>query len=389
MKELINIYKDSLLNDIIPFWSKNSLDKEFGGYFSSLDRFGNVFDTDKYAWPIGRQVWTYSTLYNKVEKKQEWLDIAKLGADFMRDKGMDKDGRFYFAFDKEGNALKKASNIFSDCFAVLGFAQYYHASGDESYRTLAREIYDRIEKRWSNPKHVFNKETGIRPMNGMGKLMLDANMAMEMEGVLDNAKIKELKETSIKQLLYHHYDEDLQLFFENVAPDGSHPDTVDGRLIIPGHAIEAMWFVMDLAAQTNDIKTIERATDITLKMLEYGWDEKFGGIFYFMDAQDKPMPWKLDWDQKLWWVHNETLVALLKAYQHTQRTDVWEWFEKVHDYSWKYFSDPEYGEWFGYLNRRGEVLLDMKGTFKGCYHLPRALYECWKTLEKIENHNNA
>lgn len=388
MKELINLYKESLLNDIIPFWSKNSLDKEFGGYLSSLDRDGSVFDTDKYTWPIARQIWTYSMLYNKVEQKQEWLDIAKLGAEFLRDKGMDSEGKFFWAFDRKGNALKKPSNIFSDCFAALGFAQYYLASGDENIKILAREIYDRIEIRWNNPKHIFNKETGIRPMSNMGKFMLDANMALEMKGVLDDSIIASLKKNSIQKLLNHHYDEDLQLFFENVAPDGSHPDTFDGRLIIPGHAVEAMWMVMDLAAQTNDLKTIEKATDITLKMLEYGWDDKYGGFFYFMDAQDKPMQWKLDWDQKLWWVHNEALIALLKAYQHTKRQDVWAWFEKVHQYTWKHFPDPEFGEWFGYLNRRGEILLELKGSFKGCYHLPRSLYECWKTLEKLENHHN-
>jgi len=387
VKNYIDLYRNALLKDVIPFWAKNSLDKKYGGYLTSLDRDGSVFDTDKFTWPIGRQVWTYSMLYNKVENKPEWLEIAKLGAEFLRDKGMDAEGKFYFSFDQQGNALKKASNIFSDCFAALGFAQYYLASGDETFKILSKDIYKRIEKRWSNPKHIFNKETGIRPMNGMGKLMLDANMALEMGGVLDDETIATLKQKSIQNLLNHHYDDDLNMFFENVAPDGSHPDTADGRLIIPGHAVEAMWMVMDLAAQTNDLKTIEKATDITLRMLEYGWDKEYGGIFYFMDYQNKPMQWKLDWDQKLWWVHNEALIALLKAYEHTQRDDVLDWFKKVHEYTWKHFPDPKYGEWYGYLNRRGEVLLELKGSFKGCYHLPRSLYECWRTLEKIEKIN--
>ena len=143
---------------------------------------------------------------------------------------------------------------------------------------------------------------------------------------------------------------------ETVGPGGEMLDHFDGRTLNPGHAIEAMWMVMDLAEQSNDVNTIERATDITLKMLEYGWDETHGGIFYFMDYKNKPMQWKLDWDQKLWWVHNEALIALLKGYQHTKRIDVWNWFEKVHAYTWNHFPDHDYGEWFGYLNRRGEVL---------------------------------
>lgn len=49
-----------------------------------LDRQGNVYDTDKFIWLQGRQVWLFSMLYNKVEKKQEWLDCAIQGAEFLK-----------------------------------------------------------------------------------------------------------------------------------------------------------------------------------------------------------------------------------------------------------------------------------------------------------------
>ena len=91
----------------------------------------------------------------------------------------------------------------------------------------------------------------------------------------------------------------------------------------------------------------------------------------------------MEWDQKLWWVHLETLVALIKGYNMTGRKDLLNMFNKIHDYSWKHFSDTKYGEWFGYLNRRGEVFLPLKGgKWKGCFHLPRALFLVSKELEK-------
>ena len=63
-----------------------------------------------------------------------------------------------------------------------------------------------------------------------------------------------------------------------------------------------------------------------------------------------------------------------------------DWFEKLHEYSRSHFADPEFGEWYGYLNRRGEVLLPLKGgKWKGCFHTPRFLYQGFKTLEKLEN----
>jgi len=94
---------------------------------------------------------------------------------------------------------------------------------------------------------------------------------------------------------------------------------------------------------------------------------------------------QLEWDQKLWWVHIETLIALIKGYYYTGDPACLKWFEKVHEYTWSHFPDPEYGEWFGYLSRRGEVLLPLKGgKWKGCFHVPRGLYQVWTTLEKIK-----
>jgi N-acylglucosamine 2-epimerase len=117
--------------------------------------------------------------------------------------------------------------------------------------------------------------------------------------------------------------------------------------------------------------------------MEYGWDKKYGGIFYFMDRKGFP-PQHLEWDQKLWWVHIEALIALLKGYQLTGSEECIAWFEKLHEYTWNHFKDSEHPEWWGYLNREGKVLLDLKGgKWKGCFHVPRGLFQCWKTLEQI------
>jgi N-acylglucosamine 2-epimerase len=146
-----------------------------------------------------------------------------------------------------------------------------------------------------------------------------------------------------------------------------------------------MWFLMDLGKRMNDQALIQRACDLMLDTLEYGWDQEFGGIFYFRDIKGQP-PLQLEWDQKLWWVHVEALVALAKGYALTGDLRCAHWFEQVHHYTWKHFRDELNGEWFGYLNRRGEVLLNLKGgKWKGCFHIPRALYQVWKTLESIQS----
>lgn len=46
--ELAAFYEDVLLNDVVPFWQKNSPDWTHGGYFTCLDRKGivQVFGSD-------------------------------------------------------------------------------------------------------------------------------------------------------------------------------------------------------------------------------------------------------------------------------------------------------------------------------------------------------
>ena len=376
-------YLDTLLKDVIPFWERNSIDRECGGYLTCLDRRGQIYDTDKFMWLQGRQVWTFSMLYNRLEKRAAWLQVARHGVEFMRRHGMDPDGNWYFSLNRQGQPLVKAYNIFSDCFAAMAFSQYALASGDQEAKEIALRTFHNILRRRDNPKGPYSKAfPGTRKMKSLVLPMILCNVSLELEWLLPPEELTAVLHDSVEQVMGLCLYKRRMLVFENVNPDGSHPDCFEGRLISPGHGIEAMWFVMDVAQRNNDRAMLNQCVDAVLSSLEFGWDKEFGGIYYFQDSEGRPLE-RLDWDQKLWWVHLETLVALAKGYALTQRKECWQWFEKVHDYAWKRFPDPEHGEWFGYLNRRGEVLLDMKGgKWKGCFHLPRALLLCGKHLER-------
>jgi len=381
---LADFYQNSLLQDVIPFWEKYSLDREQGGYFTCLDREGKVYDTDKFIWLQNRQVWLFSTLYNQLEKHQNWLDIATHGADFLAKYGRDADGNWYFSLDRAGNPLTQPYNIFSDCFAAMAFSQYALAIGDEESKAIALQAYNNVLRRKDNPKGQYSKAyPGTRSLKSLAVPMILANLTLEMAWLLSPETLETVLAQTVKEVMTDFLDTERGLMFENVQPDGSHLDCVDGRLINPGHGIEAMWFIMDIANRSNDQQTIHQAVDVVLNILNFAWDEKYGGLYYFMDAEGHP-PQQLEWDQKLWWVHLESLVALAMGYRLTGRTECWEWYQRLHDYSWSKFADPEYGELFGYLNRRGEVLLNLKGgKWKGCFHVPRALLLCWKNFELL------
>lgn len=389
MKNYSEIYEKELIENVMPFWMKHSKDEEFGGFFNCLDRYGNVFDTDKFMWLQAREVWTFATLYKQQEARPEWLAMAKHGADFLEKHGRDADGNWYFSLNREGQPLVQPYNIFSDCFASMAFAALYKVDPQERYAEIAKSTFFNILKRKDNPKGKYNKAyPGTRSLKSFALPMILSNLSLEMEHLLDKATVDNLLKDVIHEVMEVFYHPESGMILENVEMDGSFSDSFDGRLVNPGHVIEAMWFIMDLGVRLNDNALIEKATKIALRSINYGWDKEHGGIFYFMDIKGHPVQ-QLEWDQKLWWVHLEALVCMAKGYALTGNEDCKVWFEKLHDYTWSKFRDPENGEWYGYLNRQGEVLLSLKGgKWKCAFHVPRALLQVYKTFQNDVKNTN-
>lgn len=377
-------YAAALLDDIIPFWVKNSPDYQNGGYFTCLDRDGRVYDTVKFMWLQGRQLYMLAKLYNCLEQDRQWLELGRLGADFIKKFGRAADGDYYFALTATGRPLIQPYNLFSDYFCGMGLAQYARAAGDETSRDLALTIFKRQEARKTNPKKQYNKSyPGTRPAEALNIPIIELNFCLEIKEALPGVEADERISRTIEHIFSRFLNPRHGLFHEAVTLDPDEMDHFDGRLVCPGHGLECAWIILEAALQLRQHRWIAPACEILLKTLNHGWDQDYGGIFYFRDLLDKP-PDRLDWDQKLWWVHTEALVALILAYKITGETVYFDWFEKVNAYAWQTFADPPHGEWFGYANRRGEILLTLKGgKWKGFFHLPRFLFMCCGIFQDI------
>ena len=81
--DLIQVYRDGLLGDTIPFWTRHAPDREFGGFLTFLDADGTVVSTDKPMWVAGRISWLFARLYN-VEGRRIDARIAGLRLDYSR-----------------------------------------------------------------------------------------------------------------------------------------------------------------------------------------------------------------------------------------------------------------------------------------------------------------
>jgi N-acylglucosamine 2-epimerase len=385
---LADQHGSALLNDVIPFWLDHSLDREHGGYMHHLDRDGSPYCDEKMMWMQGRELYMFSRLYNEVPKRPEWLDAARLGAEFMRKYGRDENGWWYFLLDRKGAPIRVASNIFSDFFAVMAMLEYAKASGSAWAMELAVETFWSIIARRDNPKGRYNK---LLPRPDMPSdhafPMILLNVAEMMHSATREQRYDDIVTECIQRIMNRHVDPKRSRVFEYAWPDGSRPDSPAGRLINPGHAIESMRFVMEAAAKRGEREVVEKAAQAMLWICECGWDEGFGGFLYFVDDGGRPVE-ALEWNMKLWWPHAEALNGLLLAYAETGRAELANWYSRVADFTWRVFPDPEYGEWFGYFDRRGNRTHDMKGgKWKGCFHVPRSLLNCLQIAESMQRKN--
>ena len=385
IKQLREFYKSVLLDDVMPFWLNHALDRLNGGYYTYLDRDGSLLSTDKSVWIQGRGTWIYAKLYNTLEKRPEWLDAAKIGYEFLIKHCFDTDGRMFFQVTEDGRPLRKRRYWYSETFAIIGLAEYAKATGDEFALQKAKDTYKTIVDLYRNPEKSLPKyfpET--RSTKSHAESMILIATTQTMREVDDSSIYKDVVDTCMDQVFSQFLKRDRRALLETVGKNGEFIDNQQGRCVNPGHAIETAWFLMHEGIFRKDRSIIKQALEILDWSFELGWDKEYGGIFYFVDVDGKS-PEQLEWDMKLWWPHIETLYALLLAYSLTKDEKYSRWYELVHEWSFKRFSDHEYGDWYGYLHRDGSISLPVKGTsWKGPFHLPRFLLYGMKLLEHME-----
>lgn len=381
---LKDFYRKQLLNDTVPFWFPRSYDNEYGGFLLMRDADGTLIDDDKAVWIQGRATWLLATLYNTVEKKKEWLDGAKLGYEFLNKHCFDKDGQMFFHVMRDGRPIRKRRYFFSETFYVIAAAAYAKASGDKEAADKARFVFGKCIEYATKTGLLQPKFTGNRPSKGIGVPMIMMNTAQQLRETIGDDRCDEWITKWIAEIERDFVKDDIECVMEQVAPDGSIIDHIDGRTLNPGHAMEGAWFILHEAKYRNNDKHL---IELGCKMLDYmwerGWDKEHGGILYFRDVYDKPVQeyWQ---DMKFWWPHNEVIIATLLAHLMTGNEKYAAMHKQVHDYSYKHFHDKENGEWFGYLHRDGSIAQTAKGNlYKGPFHLPRQEWYCTQILNEF------
>ena len=364
-------YKRELCESILPFWLKNAMDYKNGGIFTQLDEKGVIYGREKSVWFQGRALWTFSKAYNVIEKNPEYLKAAKNIYDFLP-KCTDTDGRMFFTVTADGRELQKRRYYFSETFAAIGCAELYKATGDkavlesaEKYFTVAYECFTGVRK---NQPKINPDNVDAKALSPVMIMLATAQVMRSVDGLWD--KYNKICGECLDEILNGGYLTDCALL-ESVTKKGEFINSPNGRIVNPGHSLEAAWFIMAEGIVTGNEKAIEIAKNIIDITYPLGWDKDHGGIIAFTDLEGKP-PVQLEWDMKLWWPQCEAMIATRLAYLYFKDEKYNNLYLELKDYCEKYFVDAECGEWYGYLHYDNTVSNTLKGNiFKGPFHIPR------------------
>jgi N-acylglucosamine 2-epimerase len=390
--EYKSFYLQHLKETILPFWLNRAIDDERGGVFTCFDNAdGTLLSTDKYVWSQGRAAWLFAALSEMDEftagERARFLEIAGNTASFIAKHAFLENGNAAFLLTREG-AMKEPvpgggydTSVYVDNFVSLGFSRYARASGDTRFAELADRSFASMLRRVGSGRYASAPYPVPGGYRSHGPSMIATHNAREL-GWTEQAK------ASMNEVLGRFCDG--KHIREYVPADGGFDDgTLLGRYINPGHILECMWFLLDAARDCGDKEAIAKIMDIILNALETGWDREHGGLLLYCDKDggsprgslpnpEEPMGRKVaeDWGCKLWWVHSEALYTTLYAYKVSGDARFLEWHEKLHDYTFDTFPNPDktVGEWINVRTRDGTpdprvVALPVKDP----YHIARNL----------------
>ena len=375
---------DELFGGVVPFWIDHSIDRECGGFLTCLERDGTPYDTFKQMWMQWREVWMFARLAMSPHGGRKLLPFAEQGYDFLRRNGRKRDGGYWYMLDRKGNPIGDSDGgqeIFTESFAAIGCAELYRATGKEEYRREAESAYRIYRAKTDRAEAPSREFPARRTYVQLAFPMIALNVLQVMRAAFGGYG-NEI-DGCIRRIRRFTHPATGLVFERAPAEGGFDLDTQYGRFVNPGHALEGCVFIQRSLREKPDAELAAYMHRTTRRMLDWGWDDELGGIYYRADALGKPQL-SNDAVLKAWWSQAEAMTAALCAYELTHDVAFLDYFRKIDDYCNANLRDPIHPEWFAYAATDGRQWHSYKGSrFKGFFHIPRHLLDTIEACERM------
>jgi len=393
-----------LIENILSFWYPQVIDSKEGGFRLNHDIQGKwKGPANKHLVTQARTLWFFSRLAKTEHGKNEHLEAARHGYEFLSDRMWDNEfGGFYWEVDSSGNIVTKPDkHLYGQAFGLYALSQYAMASGDSSATALVEELFSILEhhahdsqyggyreffwRDWSQPsadvKGYMNTAPNIKQLNTHIHLMEAITPYYEL------TKDRVAQERLIELLFIQsnavvvRTDGDCTYAYQiNWTPlQGTAHDRINY-----GHDLENVWMLIEACdtAGVPNSPLLDLYRTLFNYSLRYGFDLTNGG-FYLAGRFNMPA----DSREKIWWIQAEGLICALQMYCLTGDEIYLNCFSQTLDWIVKHQVDWENGEWYAQIDENGSPSGDKagnkSGAWKSPYHNGRAMIRCLELLQLL------
>ena len=382
LEQLRDKYRTELFSNFIPNMDKHAVDHEHGGVMCSLDvRSGKLAHTNKTAWFVGRGMWVYSFLYNNLEQKPRYLEIARKSKDLLLKMQPADDSFWPRIFTREGNPLSGPGDIYGSLFVAEGLGEYAKASGEKQYREIAKKIIFDCVARYDRPDYSYVTDhlpnpPRIRGPRVLGHWMIFLSLSTQMLKHDPDVDLEKLAARSVDAILKHHVNAEYGLTNETINHDLSLPNNEYAQFAIVGHGLETLAFVMFEAARRKDADLFRTAETIFKKHVDVATDALYGGYFSVLQHVDN-YTWS-GW--KSLWCQQEVLNGSLFLIEHAG--DEWgkRHFARTDAFIFEKYFNPANKFWYNGGDRK---MAHPNTTLLEHYHHARQLMLGLLSIERM------
>jgi mannobiose 2-epimerase len=384
-----------LVNGILPFWLKHTIDNQRGGFIGRIKSDLTLEpEAEKGLILNARILWTFARVY-RVYRDPLHLATAKRAYDYLIRYFLDSGfGGYYWMLDCDGRPTAPRKQIYGQAFTIYALAEYFHASGDAEALHAALNLFQKLEAAGHDPARggyfeVYNRDWSLAADQRLSEVDMDEKRSMNThlhlleayaallhvhEDPTVRARLRELIEIFLDRILdpaTHHF----QLFFDEEWRPQS-------KIISFGHDIEGSWLLVEAAEILGEPELLARVRRAAVEMAQAVYVQAIdtdGGLLYEADPQG------IHDSDKHWWPQAEAVVGFLNAHQISGADH----FLVAACRSWAFIErkiiDRQNGEWHWLVSRDGlpGLTQDKVGPWKCPYHNARACIEVIERLDKI------
>jgi mannose/cellobiose epimerase-like protein (N-acyl-D-glucosamine 2-epimerase family) len=366
------------------FWLQ-TWDNSLGGFYTNIDRFGNLISgwgTNKNMLTQSRNAYGLTRAY-MLTGDTTYLNSAKNALDWMYAHAWDEIyGGWFQDLNINGVPTNPTANktAFYQHYALLGIAAYYEATGDTTAWNWLMKGYQHLEDYYWDERPGFEgyydqtNYTNTTAWDKSFNATVDAitthllYLYLMTENEIYKERLQEIAE-EIKFHLVASMPQQAIGFVEMYDSDWNWNNSE--TMTIMGHVLKSGWCLARVNQLFPDTSYVSAAEYLINDVWQNGYDHEYGGPYKdFNRVTGEMLLWGLGDSAKAWWQMEQAIVAGLEMYNLTHEDWYLQMADETINFFMQFFVDHQYGEIYENRKRRGGLAWnDAKGNSgKAGYH---------------------